>query len=401
MEEKEPNTSARLENWPGCFLKILHVVGDLSLESGGLAVAVRGLAAAQAQLGHQASILSTDYKWTGSDRKVNGMELHFSACEWPLWRWSGEFNRLALTLIECADIVHLHALWDYPVLAAARICKKLNKPFVLTAHGMMDRWSMAQKSWKKKFYLKFVAPPILQGARAIHFTSDQERECSRLENFHGKIFVSAFGIPDSAMEQLPSALALGQRFPDLKSRRIILFLGRLHYKKNPDVLIDAFAKITGEHPDVCLVIVGSGDKSYVSGLYNRVSRLKLNQSVYFKGMLNRDAVQEAYRAAEIFVSPSFQENFGFSIMEAMASGCPVVVGETVDYASQIAQNRAGLLCSPTPKSVAEALETLLQNPTLRREMGQRGRQFVIEGFGWPAAANRFIAFYESLLQSSY
>jgi glycosyltransferase involved in cell wall biosynthesis len=183
----------------------------------------------------------------------------------------------------------------------------------------------------------------------------------------------------------------------LFNRRIVLFLGRLHYKKQPEVLIRAFHQICSDAADLHLVLAGSGEKLYVEKLRQLARSLGIEDRVLFTGILKNEAVKEAYRAASIFVLPSWQENFGLSVVEAMAAECPVVVSDHMDLAPDILRGKCGLVVVPNVDQTARAMVSLLSNETLRREMGRNGRKLVLEKFTWENCAQELTVAFEDIL----
>lgn len=171
---------------------------------------------------------------------------------------------------------------------------------------------------------------------------------------------------------------------------MVLFLGRLHPKKQPEVTLQAFHRACSGDPGTCLVLAGPGEPGYVSKLTRTAQRLGLAGRVVFTGLLAGRAVQEAYRAAAVFVLPSWQENFGFTVVEAMAAACPVIVSDRMDLAPDVRAAGAGLIVPPTVGGTAEAIARLLADEPLRSEMGRCGRRLVLERFTWDRVAKLFL-----------
>ncbi len=376
-------------------MNVLHVIRDLSVATGGPATALRGLAAAQARSGLDVAILTTDHGGEAEPRP-EGVAVEVVPA-WPgSWGFAAGFRGAVERRIEKADVVHLHMVWDYPVWAAARAAVRHGKPFVLRPCGQLDRWSMAQKERKKRLYLKLFGAQ-LRAASAVHFTTEGERDSARPAIGSTASFVAPIGVAESAYRDLPPKTAFASRFPALAGRRLVLFLGRLHPKKQPDLLIDAFAQIAQDIEDAHLVIAGPGEANYVASLEARVRSRNLGGRTTFTGPLAGAAVTEAYRAAETFALPSLQENFGIAIVEAMAAGCPVLVGDRLDLAGAIEAAQAGLVLPATREHFAEALRTLLTDPALAARMGAKGRELVLQRYTWGPAAEQVIDTYREIV----
>ncbi|MDO8803162.1 MAG: glycosyltransferase, partial [Elusimicrobiota bacterium] len=180
-------------------------------------------------------------------------------------------------------------------------------------------------------------------------------------------------------------------------RQIILFLGRLHSKKRPDIAIQAFNAVHSAAPATHLVIAGTGAPDYIVALRRMVDDLGLRSRVTFTGILLGEAKLEAFSAAKLFVLPSFRENFGISVAEAMAAGCPVVVSDGVDIAGDILESEAGLVCPPESVPFAAAMNKILRTPGLGETMGGNGKRLVMRKYTWERVAAELSGIYDRIL----
>ena len=376
-------------------MRILHVIRDLSVETGGPVRAINGLTEAQARLGHDVAIVTTDL---GAVRLVPAsVKVHTVHARAARWAWAPGLNSVLRPLVRAADIVHLHMVWDHPVLAAARTARRLDVPYVLRPCGMFSDWSMGRSRLKKQLYFRLLGGP-LRDAAAYHFATDGEQQNARNTIGAHRSFVIPIGVPVPVPAELPAREDLSRRFPSLRGRRIVLFLSRLHPKKHPDLLIDAFARVCAADPALHLVLAGPGDDGYVETLRQRARALHVEDRVLFTGLLSGDAVREAYRAAEVFVLPSAHENFGIAAVEAMAMGCATIISRHLDLAPEIANAGAAVSVELDSDSLAGALKTLLEDGAQREALGTRGREFVRQRFGWEHVAHSTIDAYKSLMK---
>jgi glycosyltransferase involved in cell wall biosynthesis len=355
-----------------------------------------GLAKAQTAMGHKVCIASSNY---GLDFTpiLDDVEFKLFPCHYDTWRWAPELGRYLQSFVKAFDVVMIESLWQYPTFVAGRACRAANMPYVVSPNGMLDEWSLAQKAWKKKPYMALIERSTLSGAAAIHLTSEGELNHSHLKKWRVPKLVVPLGFDKGQYANLPSSDSFFVRYPELFNRRIVLFLGRLHYKKQPDVLIRAFHQICSDAADLHLVLAGSGEKLYVEKLRELARSLGIEDRVLFTGILKNEAVKEAYRAASIFVLPSWQENFGLSVVEAMAAECPVVVSDHMDLAPDILRGKCGLVVVPNVDETARAMVSLLSNETLRRQMGRNGRRLVLEKFTWENCAQELTVAFEDIL----
>lgn len=377
-------------------MNILHVIPDLAPQTGGPVTAVLGLAEAQAAIGHKVCIASSDY---GLDFAplVDNVEFKLFPCRYDAWRWAPDLGRYLQNFVKSFDVVMVESLWQYPTFTAGRTCRAANMPYVVSPNGMLDEWSLSQKAWKKKPYMALIERSTLSGAAAIHLTSEGELNHSHLKKWPVPKLVVPLGFDKANYAELPSQDAFFIRYPELSKRRVVLFLGRLHYKKQPDVLIRAFHQVFHNMADLHLVLAGSGERVYLDKLRELATSLGIEDRVLFTGILKREAVKEAYRAASVFVLPSWQENFGLAVVEAMAAECPVVVSDHMDLAPDILMGKCGLVVVPNVHETARAMLSLLADEPLRREMGCNGRKLVLEKFTWENCAHELTVAFEDIL----
>ena len=297
--------------------------------------------------------------------------------------------------IAWSDVVHIHMVWEYPTLLAARLTKKLNKPYLLRPCGMLDAWSMSQSRLKKMVYLRMFSKSLFDFSCLLHFTTQAEREKSIVPRKLDSIVIEN-GISNKAFSDNSSDAFL-DLFPALRAKIIVLFLGRVHPKKQPDVAIRAFAKASSEFPDAVLVLAGPCDVAYQNTLNKLANELGVGERVCFAGMLQGKVLYSAYRAATVFVLPSMQENFGIAVAEAMAAGLPVIISDNVDIKSYIEEGEAGIVCLANPKSFAVAIERVLSMPKLAIGMGENGRDIAEKYFTWSRAAEQLDQEYRKMV----
>ena len=203
------------------------------------------------------------------------------------------------------------------------------------------------------------------------------------------------GVAAAAFEHHSPELFLNL-FPDLKGKRIVLFLGRVHPKKRPDIAIEAFALAAHRLPDAILVIAGPGKPAYVESLKRLADARGVGARVHFTDLLQGDVPYSAFRSASLFLLPSLQENFGIAVAEALAAGCPVVESRHVDIHPEIEQQRAGVVCELRPQEFGAAIEEILEQPEEALDMGVQGQKIARRLFSWDRAAVRLDKIYLQL-----
>jgi glycosyltransferase involved in cell wall biosynthesis len=183
------------------------------------------------------------------------------------------------------------------------------------------------------------------------------------------------------------------RYPQLAGRRIILFLSRLDPKKGLDLLLPAFAQVRVQNPDVALVLAGNGDQSFVTGLEEEAVRLGIAGDILWTDFLAGEEKWAVLSGADVFVLPSYSENFGVAVVEAMAFGLPVVVSDQVGIHREVAEAQAGLVVPCAWEELARALTRLVRDKQLRSRMGENGKRLAQTHFSLEAVTGKLINVY--------
>ena len=220
-------------------------------------------------------------------------------------------------------------------------------------HGMLDPWFKRRyplKHLKKWLYWPWGEYRVLRDAKAVLFTCDEERLLARQSFwlYQCREAISSYGAaapPPDEGGRLSAALLA--RWPELRGQRLALFLGRIHEKKGCDLLIEAFAQVSGTHPEIRLVMAGPDADGWTNELQQRASRLGVSDRIIWTGMLTGDLKWGAFYASEVFCLPSHQENFGVAVAEALACGRPVLLSDKVNIWREIENDAAGWVAPDT------------------------------------------------------
>jgi glycosyltransferase involved in cell wall biosynthesis len=180
----------------------------------------------------------------------------------------------------------------------------------------------------------------------------------------------------------------------------VLHLGRINFKKGLDILVDSFSRIAKSRPDVHLVIAGPDEDGYGAKVRRWLQEKGVAGRATFTGMLAGDLLLAALRDASVFALPSYSENFGIAVIEAMACGVPVVISNKINICREVRESGAGLVTPCDAVAFADALGTVLADVSLRTSMGQKGRQLVREHFSWLNVASKLEAAYEAIITST-
>jgi len=387
-------------------VKVLHVIPSLSPTQGGPSFALPLMERALAHAGVEMTVATTDDDGPGAHLSVplgqpqngNGAaryyfrkQTEFYKCSVPLWRWLarrvGEF-----------DLVHIHALFSFASVAAARCARRCRVPYIVRPLGVLNRWGMEnRRAWLKSLSFRFVEKPLLRCAAAIHYTSEQEKTEAEAAGATHRPFVVPLGLDLRQFESLPGPDRFLKRWPQAADRAVVLFLSRLDPKKGLDLLIDAFAAVKKKHADALLVVAGNGEESFVRALRGRVEQMGIAGDVVWTGFLEGSDKLDALAAARAFVLPSYSENFGIALVEALAAGLPCITTEGVAVSEDVRERNAGLVVRAESAALVSALDRLLSDATLRANVGANGRRLAAERFSVEAMGTALKQLYEQIL----
>jgi glycosyltransferase involved in cell wall biosynthesis len=295
------------------------------------------------------------------------------------------------------DAVHIHALFSFTSLAAGFIAWLRGVPYIIRPLGTLTSYGMARRAPVKRLSLAFLEGPMLRRAAAVHFTSREEQaEAEAL-----KITIRGVVIPLGVEADPPGAASrLEEQYPVARGKIVILFLSRLDPKKNPEALLDAIASSAGLTGSSLLLFAGAGQPAYVDRLKGRASSLGLSKGTVWLGHVEGQLKADVLARADIFVLPSFSENFGIAAVEAMLAGLPCVLGEGVAVAKPAASEGAALAVRPEPAAIAAAVGRLAADEDLRRGMGKKAREHAKRRYSTEAMAQALKNLYSELSNST-
>jgi len=261
----------------------------------------------------------------------------------------------------------------------------------------LDPWSLRKNRLVKKAYLSFIGKRCINNAAAIHFTSEYERLATQNLDLKVQGVTIPLGLNRHETTGTPTHTDLTKRYPSLVDKKIIVFLSRLHPKKGLDQLIPAIKCLLDNRDDFSLVIAGSGDEDYEDKVHMLVKAYHVEDKVVFTGFVQGQDKWDVLQAADIFVLPSYDENFGLAVVEAMSVGVPVVISDHVGIHHEVAQWGAGLVTACDSVQIAGALARLLDDDMLRRHMGEHSKRLVREKFTWDQVAKDLSRLYRSIV----
>ena len=377
-----------------CKMRVLHVIQCLSPRYGGPVSVLKGLACHQSASGHQVSILTTNQDVPSGTIRPPGVDwlcdqsvkVIYYQSQLPALNLSLGLARFLHSHIRDFDILHIHGLYRFPVTYAGYAARIMSIPYIIHPHGSLDPY-LFQRSDKnlflKRLWERFFDLPNLNAASAINYTAEEERRLAGFLQLKAPSFVLPNGIDWATFETHPDVGSF-RRAQHIGARPLVLFLGRLHHIKGLDLLIPAFLQVQRAVPDARLAIVGpASSATYEKQVAGWIQEQGLAEAVHRVPFLEGRALLQAYVDADVFVLPSYTENFGMTVVESLACETPVVISNRVNIHDEITKAEAGLVTDCDSGQVASALIRLLRDEPLRRRMGANGRKLVQARFTWP------------------
>ncbi len=362
-------------------LSCVHYLSEVRLELGGVVQAVVDLCQAISARGHQVTLVTsnaTDVPAQWSDASGDWphvVEIESSALTKRLISRRG--LRIFRELLDGVDLAHLHTPWDLGNFQLMPILRKQRVPYIVTVHGMLDEWSMQRKAMKKKTFLSLGGRRLFEHATTVHLTAEAEREqAGRWVPIGDRGAIQCCVLDLTSYDPLPGPEPALKAFPAIcPEKKKILFLSRLHPKKGIEFLLQAGAILRDQGLPIQLLIAGPGDDSYVGQLKSLTSRLGLDDHTEFLGMVRGIEKRSLFQLSDVFVLPTYQENFGLVIAEAMACGTPVVTTRGTDIWREIERGGARI-ADMNPESLATQMREFLTDNETRDRVGQQGLHFI-------------------------
>jgi glycosyltransferase involved in cell wall biosynthesis len=384
-------------------MRILQVVPSYypAVRYGGPIRSVHELGAALARRGNRVSVYTTDMDGDGrldvpliEPVDMDGVRVHYFPVP-ALSRlfWSPPLARRLRATVDEFDLVHLHSIFLWPTYAAARIAWRAGVPYLMSPRGMLGVGVIQRKShFVKRAWIDLVERRSLAQAARLHVTAEVEA-----------LEVQAMGLKLPKVICVPNGVSWPSTHAPLNDgpfraipRSYALFLSRINRKKGLDRLIRAWKWV----PPLILVIAGNDDEDYLPELKSLAEREGVSDRLMFVGAASDRHKWALYENAEMFVLPSYSENFGNVVAEAMAMACPVVVTPEVGLSGLVRSAGAGVVTSGEPRILAQAITDLHHDEPRRKRMGASGRQAAIENLSWDGVAAQMETEYRAILKRS-
>jgi glycosyltransferase involved in cell wall biosynthesis len=397
-------------------MKIMHIVGGLDVRGGGPANAIIGLNKALNQNEVDSIIWTTNAGYienldvplkktiTYKGAKVifypypNSIVFRAIKKLFYSGMFAVHFFWGILRNMKHYDIIHIHGSFSFFEIFASKLANFYKKPYILSPHGSLIKDLIYLKSrYYKSVYMKLVGKKNIENAAAIHcLTGYEANEINRFDFKAKKLIVLPIGIDEEEFVNSPPPMELFKKYPQLNSKFVILFLGRINFKKGLDDLISAMNVIIKKVPHAHLLIVGNDEENYMRDVNKWIRQYQLEDVVTYAGPVFGQERIMFFQDSHIFVLPSYSENFGLAVIEAMYFGLPVVITDNVGASEHVLAADAGVVIRKNFLDLAEAIMNLVQDRKLAEKFGNNGKKYVNEHLTWDKVAQRFLQAYKGI-----
>ena len=376
-------------------MRFLHIMPSADPHGGGPIEGVKQRGLQLQKMGHSVEVVTLD---DPSSPGVQNHPLKVHALG-PTGGRYGYNPRLVPWLMANArgyDLLVINGMWQYHAFGAWRALRRLKVPYVVFTHGMLDPWfkhTYPLKHLKKWLYWPWADYRVLRDAAAVLFTTEEERLLARQSFwlYKAREKVVAYGTRTPPANRTELAAMFLEKHPQLRGKRLLLFLSRIQEKKGCDLLVAAFAQLASHYPDVDLVMAGPDQTGWMATLKQQAEQLGVAARIHWPGMLQGDAKWGAFYASEAFVLPSHQENFGIAVAEALGCGLPVLISNKVNIWREVQGAAAGLVAEDDLAGTVQNLQAWLCMPTNQRQhMAVQAQKLFAEHFTVEAMANSLL-----------
>ncbi len=351
-------------------MRIIHTVPAISNEASGPSYSVVRLCESLIQQGQELTLVTLDWAPMPSPPPFLktfplGLGPRRLGRSPTMKRWLDEKGGL-----RTVDLIHNHSLWMMPNVYPGQVARKHDIPFVVSPRGVFTKYAMAIGSKIKWVFWPLVQRPALDTVNCFHATAESEYADIRRLGFRQPVAVIPNGVDIPELVPKPSS-----------DSRTLLFLGRIHPNKGLDILLPAWRAVQDRFIDWNLRIVGPDNGGCLAQVRKLASDLFLKR-IEFEEPLYGNMKTQAYAEADLFVLPSYSENFGMAIAEALAAGTPVIVTKGAPWEGVETHETGWWIDIGIEPLIACLQDALAQTPAQLEAMGMRGRAWMEKEFSW-------------------
>jgi glycosyltransferase involved in cell wall biosynthesis len=399
--EATPSDHAGSPNVGGTVLRVLHVIPSVSKVHGGPSRAIELIEIASTAQGIAVVTATTDDDGPRARLSDHARAAHHQGAKRLYFRKTTDFYKVSIGFLRWIvrdvgdyDVVHIHALFSFTSVAAAWAARRAGVPYIIRPLGVLTHYGVQQRRpLLKRLSLALIEKPLLKGAAAVHFTSHAERLEAESLGVMMRSEVIPLAVRPAVAGDASRCLATAG-IPNDGFR--LLYLSRIDPKKNLESLLEAVVLLHAFDKNVRLLVAGRGEPGYEDRLKAACNAKGIGGHVHWLGHVSGEMQRDALAAADLFVLPSYSENFGIAVVEALSAGIPCVLGKGVAISGEIEATGAGLAVEPLPSNVAAAIRLLLTSSDRRQQASLAAVKMAEREFSLTAMGERLAALYSRL-----
>jgi len=386
-------------------MKLLCVVPSYwpAFQFGGPIFSVHGLNKALVKKGIDVTVYTTNIGLDGKiavnqEVNIDGIKVNYFEVDRPyFYCYSLPLLKTIKREIKNYDLIHIHSVYLFPTLIAAHYARKFKVPYIITPRGLLAKDAIEFKSRiKKKAYIRFIENKNVKNAELLHFTTEGEKNKTLAAGLQFKdSVVIPNGVDLKDIVQISHLESIRGKYPELKDKVFLLFLGRIDKKKGLDLLICSYEELIKKRSDIHLIIAGP-ESNYEKNIKLWIKEKKLEKHITFTGFVLDDEKAKLFLESDIFVLPSYYESFGISVIEAMYYGLPVVITDRVEIYDEVKKYNAGIIIKTNSDELLNSLSILVENARLRKTLGEQGKALVREKYLWNNVVDEMIDTYKNI-----
>ncbi len=394
-------------------MRILHVSPDLSPSLGGTTTCAVEMCKALTRAGAGITLISTNLdevgKWRPAYRPKtlnvstvsdDGLTIHYFPTSWPTRLGvSRALNEYLRAKVADYDLVHVHRLYRFSTVAAFRQAGRRGVPYVVSPHGVLLPYHRRRRRARKAAFDALIQNAGLRRAAAIHYATPYELALAPPLPALVPTLVIPIGVNAEDFAKLPTRGSFRRNHRELSDKKLIVSLGRLAPQKGLDLLIKAFAGVAKTLEDAHLVIAGPDELGHRRTVERWLKTAGVESRTTLTGPLYGEEKLRLLADTDLWVLPSYAENFGIAVVEALACGLPVIISDRVGIADEVAKAGAGVVVPCDADALESAMLAVLANASLRRTLCRNGPSLVRSRYTWDYGARQMIGSYEEILSA--
>ena len=396
----------RVIYYPPDAMKVLHIVPSYApaWHLGGVVRAVTQFCTGLVSLGVDVTVFTTD---SGQNRRMpvplnrlvdlDGVKVYYFKTDFNLkYAYSRAFRQACRQFLKDFNLIHITSFWCYPAIPAISAAMDHQIPYLISVHGTLRNIALKLHDLKRFLYFHIIEKRHINSAAALHYTTEMERQLDSTYQFRVPSFIVPNGIDTQKFQEDIDSEEAKRSYGLAPGSQVITFLGRLAPVKALDLLLQAVAMPALLDQNLQVLIAGP-DAGAQSSLQQLVKELQLEARVRFLGGIDPKERDRLFAASDILALVSVNENFGYTAVEAMLAGVPVLLSEHVGICREVLANGAGMVVPLQVEAIARALAEMLADPAKLKAMGRAAAQASRRRYDLPIVAGKMLQAYQDIL----